>query len=86
MLKLTLSTLRARKARFALTALAIALGVAFMAGTLVLTATLGTAYQAISGQALEGTDALVRSDHVVTDSNGTEIRSSIADTCVKRPV
>ena len=80
MLKLTLSTLRARKARFALTAAAVALGVAFMAGTLVLTATLSNAYQAISGQALEGTDALVRSAQVVTDSNGTEIRSSIDDT------
>ena len=80
MLKLTLSTLRARKARFALTALAVALGVAFMAGTLVLTATLGNAYQAISGQALEGTDALVRSDQVVTDSHDIEVRSTIDDT------
>ena len=77
MLKLTLSTLRARKARFALTAVAVALGVAFMAGTLVLTATLSEAYSAVSGRALEGTDALVRSDRVATDDNGTEVRATI---------
>ena len=79
MLKLTLSTLRARKARFALTALAVALGVAFMAGTLVLTATLDHAYTAIAGKALEGTDALVRSERVITDADGARTRATVDD-------
>jgi len=77
MFKLTLSNLRAHKARFAFTAMAVALGVAFMAGTLVLTATIASAYSAVSGNALEGTDALVRSSRTVTDADGFEVRATI---------
>ncbi len=77
MLKLTLSNIRAHRARFAFTAVAVALGVAFMAGTLVLTATLSHAYETVSGNALEGTDALVRSSQVVTGNDGTVVRATV---------
>lgn len=77
MFKLTIANIRAHTARFTFTAVAVALGVAFMAGTLVLTATLSQAYHSVSGKALEGTDALVRSTRTVTGSDGTEVRSTL---------
>ena len=67
MVRLMLSNIRARKARFVFSVLAVALGVAFMAGTLVLTDTIGQAYDGIAVSAGEGTDAQVRSSRVVTD-------------------
>ncbi len=80
MLKLTLSNIRAHAARSTFTAIAVALGVAFMAGTLVLTATLSRAYETVSGNALEGTDALVRSSQVVAGTDGTQVRATVDQT------
>ncbi len=77
MSKLTIANIRAHRARFAFTAVAIALGVAFMAGTLVLTATLSSAYETVSGNALEGTDALVRSTQEISGTDGTTVRGSV---------
>lgn len=77
MSKLTIANIRAHKARFTFTAVAVALGVAFMAGTLVLTATLSRAYDTVSGNALEGTDALVRSTREVADNDGTVVRGTV---------
>lgn len=79
MTRLTVADLRAHRARFLGTAVAIALGVAFMAGTLVLTTTLSRAYGAVARTALAGTDALVRSDELVVGDDGTEVRSTVDD-------
>lgn len=77
MIKLTITTIRAKKARFFLSALAVALGVAFMAGTLVLTDTISRAYESVTGDAYQGTDALVRSNRVVDDPNTGPVRGTI---------
>ena len=79
MSKLTIANIRAHRARFAFTAMAVALGVAFMAGTLVLTATLSRAYETVSGNALEGTDALVRSTQEIAGNDGTVVRDTVDD-------
>ncbi|MHB1833446.1 MAG: ABC transporter permease, partial [Solirubrobacteraceae bacterium] len=53
MLRLTLSGMRARKLRLALTALAIVLGVTFVTGTLVLSDTLNSTFNAVIGTAYQ---------------------------------
>jgi len=65
MLRLTLQSIRAGKARFALTAAAVVLGVAFMAGTLVLTDTIDKAYDGIAATQLASTDAVVQAHGAV---------------------
>ncbi|HEX5615352.1 MAG TPA: FtsX-like permease family protein [Acidimicrobiia bacterium] len=78
MWKLTIASIRAKKARFFLTAIAVTLGVAFMAGTLVLTDTIRSAYDDIAGNVYEGTDAVVRSSRSLDDdTTNTEVRGSI---------
>lgn len=77
MFTLTIANIRAHKARFTFTAVAVALGVAFMAGTLVLTATLSRAYETVSGNALEGTDALVRSTQEIAGNDGSVVRGTV---------
>ena len=61
MFSLTIKSIRANKARFVLTAVAVMLGVAFMAGTLVLTDTIKQSYDNLAGHVYEDTDAVVRS-------------------------
>jgi putative ABC transport system permease protein len=77
MLKLTLSTIRGNKARFLLTSVAVVLGVAFMAGTLVLTDTIKQSYNDIAGNVYKSTDAVVQSASSVTDENKKETRGTI---------
>src|SRR5664279_4462511 len=55
-----LRNLWAHKVRLLATALSITLGVAFMAGTLVLTATMRTTFDNLFSNAYQGTDAVVR--------------------------
>jgi putative ABC transport system permease protein len=84
MRKVTLSGLRARKLRLALTALAIVLGVTFVTGTLILGDTLnstfnsliGTAYQHVSFQ-IRGKAQLVSNDAAAV--NGTAYRKPIPE-------
>ena len=52
--------LLARKFRLFATALAVTLGVAFMAGTMVLTDTIGNTFNNLSAGVYKGTDAEVR--------------------------
>jgi hypothetical protein len=66
MFNLTFNTIRAKKARFLLTATAVMLGVAFMAGTLVLTDTIKQSYDRIAGNVFAETDAVVRSRHSIS--------------------
>jgi hypothetical protein len=57
MLKVIMHGLLARKFRLVATALAVTLGVAFMAGTLVLTDTFGQTFNDLSAGVYKGTDA-----------------------------
>ncbi|MEY2451675.1 MAG: putative transport system permease protein, partial [Acidimicrobiaceae bacterium] len=66
MLKVTLRGLIAHKTRFVSTFLAVFLGVAFLAGTLVLTDTIKTSFDDLFGDVYRGTDAYVRSTQKVT--------------------
>jgi putative ABC transport system permease protein len=58
--KVTRKGLRAHKLRFALTALAVLLGVAFMSGTMVLTDTIRKTFDDLFADVYAGTDAYVR--------------------------
>ena len=60
MLRVIMRGLLARKFRLIATALAVTLGVAFMAGTLVLTDTFGQTFNDLSAGVYKGTDAVVR--------------------------
>src|SRR6478752_2872876 len=60
MWKVTFRGLAAKKFRLVLTSLAVVLGVAFMAGTFVLTDTLGNVFDSLFANAAQGVDAVVR--------------------------
>ena len=63
----------AHKLRLALTTASIALGVAFLAGTFVLTDTMGLAFSQLFGKVSAGTDAVVRTEapYSATEGVGT---------------
>jgi putative ABC transport system permease protein len=69
----TLRGMVAHKLRLALTTASIALGVAFLAGTLVLTDTMGLAFDQLFGKVSAGTDAVVRTEapYVASEGVGT---------------
>lgn len=81
MLKTTLRNIFGHKLRLLTTGLAVALGVAFMAGTLVLTATVKQTFEELFTNAYAKTDALVRSE-ASFEANGTEQRARIDDSMV----
>jgi putative ABC transport system permease protein len=60
MLHTTWKGLLGHKFRFVATALAVTLGVAFTAGTLVLTDTIRTTFDNLFANVYQGTDAVVR--------------------------
>jgi putative ABC transport system permease protein len=62
MLRLTIKEIVAKKVRLLSTALAVILGVAFVAGTLVLTDTVTKTFDSLLADANSGTDAYVRGD------------------------
>src|SRR5689334_18313623 len=64
MFKIALQSLLARKLRLVTTALAVILGVAFTAGTLVLTDTMSRIFDDLSSGVYKGTDAVVRAKAV----------------------
>lgn len=69
MFKIALQSLLARKLRLVTTALAVILGVAFTAGTLVLTDTMSNIFNNLSASVYQGTDALVRAKAVFDGPN-----------------
>src|SRR3954467_7586908 len=84
MLTATLRGMFAPKLRLVLTTASIALGVAFLAGTLVLTDTMGLAFDQLFGRVSAGTDAVVRAKapFTVTEGTGTSrppIAASVLD-------
>jgi len=70
MLTSTLRGMFAHKLRLVLTTASIALGVAFLAGTLVLTSTMGLAFEQLFGKVSAGTDAVVRTEAPYTATEG----------------
>src|SRR6476659_7609578 len=78
MFSLTLKSVRANKARFLLTSIAVILGVAFMAGTLVLTDTIKKSYDDVASNVYKHTDAVVRSaNHFQGNNDKTDVRATI---------
>jgi putative ABC transport system permease protein len=72
MFSLTIKSILAKKVRFLLTGVAVILGVAFMAGTLVLTDTIKQSYDDVAGKVYESTDAVVRSSREVKGDDGEQ--------------
>ncbi len=77
MLRVALRGLLAHKARMLLTFLAVALGVAFVGGVLVLTDTMNRAFDDLFADVYRDTDAVVRSDQKVEGDFGPEVRGNI---------
>ena len=78
MFRTTLRSIAGHKARLAMTALAVVLGVALMSGTLVLTDTVGKTFDDLVAGIYEDTDAVVRSSEVVEGQFGGDIRAPIS--------
>ncbi|HMG25707.1 MAG TPA: FtsX-like permease family protein [Acidimicrobiia bacterium] len=68
--RVTIKGLLAHKLRFALTALAVMLGVAFMSGTMVLTDTISRTFDNLFADVNKGTDAYVRSAQSLSSGFG----------------
>ena len=82
--RLSVSSLRAHKRRFAGTFLAVFLGVAFLAGTLVMGDTLRANFDTMFGDATSGTDAVVRSaDAITTPGESQGVRQPVSTALVK---
>ncbi|MDV9177977.1 ABC transporter permease [Streptomyces sp. W16] len=83
-LRLSMSSLRAHKRRFAGTFLAVFLGVAFLAGTLVMGDTLRASFDTMFGDATSGTDAVVRSaDAITTPGESQGVRQPVSTSLAK---
>ncbi|MFH0518086.1 ABC transporter permease [Streptomyces sp. M41] len=83
--RLSVSSLRAHKRRFAGTFLAVFLGVAFLAGTLVMGDTLRASFDTMFGNATSGTDAVVRSaDAITTPGESEGVREPVDTALVTR--
>ncbi len=70
MLTATLRSMVAHRLRLVLTTASIALGVALLGGTLILTNTMGTAFDMLFGKIGSGTDAVVRAEAPYTQTEG----------------
>ena len=77
MLRVTLAGIRGHVVRFLLTTLSVLLGVAFVAGTLVLTDSLDRTFTGIFDQANEGTDVYVRGASGAQGFDGSDLRAGL---------
>ncbi len=77
MFKLTWKGLWAHKLRFVLTGLAVVLGVAFMAGTQILTDTMGKTFDGLFESANEGVDVVVRRETTVESTFEGVVRERV---------
>jgi putative ABC transport system permease protein len=85
MFRVTVKGLLAHKSRLAITALAVMLGVAFMAGTLVLTDTIRKTFDDLFGDVYQGTDAVARGEAAFSNPGGAgdvrgRVDASLVDT------
>jgi putative ABC transport system permease protein len=86
--KVTLRNLMAHKVRLALTALAVILGVAFVAGTLVFTDTMGKQFDDLFAKTGQDVSVQVRAKKVIQTDDGTDVPTvpaSLADTVARVP-
>jgi len=86
MFKITLQGLLARKRRLVTTALAVILGVAFTAGTLVLTDTMKNIFDTLSAGVYNGTDAVVRATAVFDGPNNMGKQRPLIDASLVPPL
>jgi putative ABC transport system permease protein len=84
MFRTTLKNLRARKLRLLTTSLAVLLGVAFMAGTLVLTDTIGQSFDKLFADANAGTNVLVRGESKFSTADMGAQRARVDSNLVAR--
>lgn len=77
MLKVALRGLLAHKGRLLATFLAVALGVAFIGGVLVLTDTMNTSFDDLFADVYKGTDAVVRSSETIDSGFEGEVRGDV---------
>ncbi|HVL06023.1 MAG TPA: FtsX-like permease family protein [Acidimicrobiales bacterium] len=84
MFRLTWKGLWAHKLRFALTGLAVVLGVAFMSGTQILTDTMGRTFDGIFEDANEGVDVVVRRAAKVESTFDVDVRERVDSATLNR--
>ena len=77
MFTLTIKGLWAHKVRYVLTSLAIVLGVAFMAGTMVLTDSMQKTFDDVFASANQGTDVIVRHGEAIHGEFSSDSRSRV---------
>jgi len=82
MFKTTWRGMTAHKLRLVLTMTSIALGVAFLAGTLILTDTMKVAFDQLFGKVSSGTDAVVRQEAAYTQAAGIGVSRAPIDAAV----
>jgi putative ABC transport system permease protein len=78
----TLRGMVAHKLRLVLTTASIALGIAFLAGTFILTDTMKLAFDQLFGKVSAGTDAVVRTEAAYAESDGVGLSRSPIDAAV----
>ncbi len=78
----TFRSMVAHKLRLFLTTAAIALGVALLSGTLILTNTMGVAFDMLFGKIGSGTDAVVRTEAPYTQTDGVGTNRGPIDAAV----
>ena len=83
MFKHTLRSLWSHKRRLISTCIAVILGVAFMAGTLVLTSTINRVFDDLFGDLGKGNDAIVRGDELFTSQVSGKNRDLLDEGIVK---
>ena len=71
MLRTSFKTMLAHRRRLAATAVAVILGVALIAGTLVLTDTISQTFGGLFNTVYQGTDAVVRAQAAFTGTQGS---------------
>lgn len=79
MLRVALKSVLARKRRLFTTGFAIVLSVAFISGTLVITALMNSTLDSLIGSSYDGIDAIVRSAEAQESDFGPPIRPTIPD-------
>lgn len=82
--KITLRNLAAHKVRLALTAVAVMLGVSFVAGTLIFTQTLQNAFNDLFSQVGRGTDVVVRGTAAFASQEGQTDRRPVPESLLGR--
>lgn len=82
MLRLTLKGVAANKVRYWLTGLAILIGVAFIAGTLVFTDTIRDTFNGLFSDIYQGTAAVVRGEQFSTTSHFSTERQRIPESLI----